>query len=130
MRCFGGCGGKGSQGDSRNNIPIAKSLFEERLKDGCLHTLTIGEGSHGAIQLKKIQDTLPIIYVEKGYKYLVNVNCNNQELVEATHMPAYQDVLNLRWSRQIFVGIDTIDPNWEVYKFPVLIEAYKDLANL
>ena len=79
---------RGGEVDYGKNTSIAKSLFERKLNDGWLHKLTITEGLYWATQLKQFHDILPILCVEKGYKYLNNVVYNNQELVKATHMPA------------------------------------------
>ena len=44
--------GRGGQGDCGNNT-IAKSLFDRKMKDGCLNKLVITEYSHQATQFKK-----------------------------------------------------------------------------
>ena len=95
QRDFGGCGGHSGCRDCRNNNTIAKLSFEGKLKDGCLYKLTITEDSHQATQLKKIRDALPILYVNKSYKYIEDVICNNKELIKANHMPTYPD--HTRW---------------------------------
>ena len=59
--------------------------------------------------LKKTHKGLLILCAEEDYNCCDNLNCNNQELVPVTHMPSYLDAL--RWSRQIFVKIDTVYPN-------------------
>ena len=73
----GDFGGHGGCRDHKNNISIAKSLFEDKVKDGCLHKITITEGSHQATQLKKIRDALPILCANKNFKYLNDIICNN-----------------------------------------------------
>ena len=72
-RGWGGFDNRSSCRDYRNNTSIAKSLFEEKLKDGCLYKLTITECSNWAIQLKKIHDALQILYTDKGYKHLDSI---------------------------------------------------------
>ena len=90
-------------------LHFTKSLFEGKLKDWCLHKITITEGLNQATQLKKIYDALPVLYTEKKYKFFKDVVCNNQQLDKATFMPVYPDPS--RWSKQIFVKTDTIDQN-------------------
>ena len=86
---FGSCWGCGSWGGCRNNISIAKSLFEEKLKDGCLYKLTITENSHQATQLKKICNALSSLCANKSFKHLDNMICNNQEMAKANLMLPY-----------------------------------------
>ena len=59
QRGFGGHIDRGGCRDHRNKPPIAKSLFEEKLKSWCLYKLTITEGSHQITQLKKYATPCP-----------------------------------------------------------------------
>ena len=91
------------------NTSIAKSLFEGNLNDGSLHKLTITEGLHQATQLKKKCNALSILCVNMNFKYLNDVICNNQELVEVNHILPYPD--SDLCPSQTYVKINTVNQN-------------------
>ena len=68
----GGSDSRGGRGDCRNST-IVKSLFVGEMIDGCLHKFTITECSHWATQFKKINYALPVLCVDKGFKFVDNV---------------------------------------------------------
>ena len=61
------------------------------MKDGCLHKLTITECSYQATQFKKIHDALPVLCVDKGFRFINNITCTNKELIKTNHLPTYPD---------------------------------------
>ena len=82
------CGG-GHGGDCRNNS-IAKYLFEGKMKDGCISKLTITKTGHQATQYKKIIDTLPVLCVDKNFRYTNDILCTWTNLQEATFLRLIQ----------------------------------------
>ena len=104
----GGSGGqgRGGCGDYRNST-IAKLSFDGKLKDGCLHKLTITECSHRATQFKKIHNALPVLCVDKGFKFVDDVICTNKELVKLDYLPTYPNTS--LWSSIIYIQINTVE---------------------
>ena len=78
------------------------------MKEGCLHKLTITECSHQATQFKEIHNILPVLYADKGFKFVDNVICTNKGLIKTNHLQAYLD--ETLWSTIVNVKINTVDP--------------------
>ena len=64
--------GRGGRGNDCGKT-VAKYSFEGKMKDGPLSKLTITKGGQRATQYKKILDTLPVFYADKGYKFIDDV---------------------------------------------------------
>ena len=111
----GGFSGKGcsGRGDVCGNNSITKHLFEGKMKDGCLSNFTITDTKHGATQYKKIIDTLPVLCVDKNFRYIDDVLCIWTDLPEATFLTPYLD--QAQWSNTYNVEIKTVDPHAEIY---------------
>ena len=75
-------------GDCRNNL-IAKYSFEGKMKDGCISKLTITKTGHQATQYKKIIETLPVLCIDKNFRYINDVLCTWTDLEEVTFLPVY-----------------------------------------
>ena len=90
------------------NSTITKSLFEDKMKDACLHKLTITECSHQATQFKKIHNALPVLCTDKGFRFISDIICTNKELLKTNHLTIYPDA-NL-WLRTMNLKINLIDP--------------------
>ena len=80
-----------------------------KFQDGYFNKLTIYEYSNQATQLKKINNTLPVLCADKGYRHLENIINNNDELDKVTLMSLYPDATQKYIVMD--VKIDTVDPN-------------------
>ena len=70
--------------------------------------LTITEGTHWAIQYKKIVYALPVYCTDKGYQYIEDIICTNTEPLQATFLPLYP--IASQWSSTYHVEIKTVNP--------------------
>ena len=66
------------------------------MKDDCLNKLIITECSYQATQFKKIHNVLPVLCVDKGYRYVNDVICKNEELDKVNYLLVYLDAT--KWS--------------------------------
>ena len=96
--------GGGRGGDCRNST-IAKSSFEGKMKDSYFHKLTITECTHQATQYKKIINALPVLCVDKEFRFVDNGICTNTVLVKTAFLPLYPN--KALWSNVTNVQMDT-----------------------
>ena len=78
------------------------------MKEGCLSKLTITKTGYQATQFKKVKDVLPVLCVDKNYRYIGDIVCTWTKLPEAAFLPPYPD--QALWSDTYNIEITTVNP--------------------
>ena len=77
------------------------------MKEGPLFKLTITKGGQQTTQYKKIHDALPVFCTDKGFRYIDDIICTNEELAESAFLPTYPSAS--QWSKSYQVHVVVVD---------------------